>query len=139
MSLFFNKKIRNTKKKTMINIDNVLIQDIELYITKYSDVLDSLEDKSHTPYFAYILHIAFNHIKENHNDLDKDWKARSIVVLKELFENISVEEDIIVFVDSFIKYYNIEFDKYMTNIIPTGSPEHFIHLYIKNVKDGRIY
>jgi len=103
-------------------IDKLIIDDInsiQALITKYKTVLQETRVEKNIPHLAYIYDVSINHIKNNHKELSKDWKAWSVIVIKNLFLDgkIKKENDILNIIDDFIGFYTQEYDKYCEDLI----------------------
>lgn len=87
-------------------------------INNFSPVLDKVKYKNDIPYLSYIIYLSVDYIKNNDN-LSKDWKAWSIVVVKKMYLNgkINNEADIKNIINDFIEHYKQEYEKYCDNII----------------------
>lgn len=85
----------------MININHVSSDELKKYTEDYVDVLAAYDNKSYMSHFAYILHIAVPYIKTTYPNIHKIWKAWGIIVLKELFNNINNDNDIINIINNF--------------------------------------
>ena len=114
----------------MIDLTNKNIKDLtqeeleflKQLVNKYTDFIKYIHDK-HKNNFAYILHIGIEHINGSHDSLENDWKAWSMVLLKNMVEENLFDVDIPYMVkvpaviDEFIEYYNTEYKKYCKDII----------------------
>ena len=105
-------------------IDKIIkddINSIQVLITKYSSVLQDIRIEKNIQYLAYIFNISINHINKTHQDISKDWKAWSVIVIKNLYlkGKIKKEEDIIIIINNFAKHYIAEYENYCENVIST--------------------
>jgi hypothetical protein len=66
--------------------------------------------------FAIMLDVAIKYLQENHKDLNSDWKAWSVIVLKKQFKKIRTEEDIKKTINNFIEYYQNEYQNFIDDL-----------------------
>ena len=124
-------------------IDKIIkddIDSIQVLVTKYKSVLQETRVEKNIPYLAYIINVSINHINAKHKNLSKDWKAWSVIVIKNLFLDgkIIKEKDIPNIINDFIGYYTAEYDNYCENIIAATEFDRdngFMFKYIK-IKNG---
>lgn len=104
------------KVDKIINDD---INSIQILVTKYTPVLREIKIEKNIPYVAYIIDTSINYINAKYVNLSKDWKAWSVIVVKNLFLDgkIKKEKDIPNIIDDFVGYYNAEYEKYCEDII----------------------
>jgi len=88
----------------MITVNHVSSDKLKKYTKDYADILAAYDNKSYVSHFAYILHIAIPYIKIKYPNIHKDWKAWGIIVLKELFDNINNDGDIINIINNFYMF-----------------------------------
>ena len=100
----------------MIDLTNKTVDEINALIQKYASALELLRPADQ-PYMAYIIHVACNYIELKYKDLNKDWKAWAVVVLKNLYKKINNDDDIRKFIDEFIGYYALEYQKYINDLV----------------------
>ncbi len=101
-------------------IDDIIkndIQSLQNIVTKYSSVLELIQDQKQIPYLAYIINICVDHIKEFYDERDTDKKSWAVVVVKNLFTagQIKKESDILRTIDEFLKYVDDKFETYKDN------------------------
>ena len=101
-------------------IDKIIkddIQSLQTIVTKYSSVLELIQDQKQLPYLAYIINISVDHIKEFHDERDADKKSWAVVVVKNLYTagRIKKESDILRTIDGFFKYVDDELQTYEDN------------------------
>lgn len=99
----------------MIDLTNKSITEIESFINKFSYVL-SVVDQEKVPYIAIILNVAYPYVRDKYPELNTDWKTWSIVAVKELYDLINNENDIINLIDEFVWYYKKEYDNYKNQV-----------------------
>jgi len=101
------------------------INSIQAIVNKYADVLRDTRPEKEIPYLAYIIDTCVNHINENHKDLPQDWKAWSVVVVKNLYHEGTIKkaDDIIKTIDEFLEYKEKEYKKYCDDIIAVNDYE----------------
>lgn len=92
---------------------------IQKLINEYKSVLEGTLPKENIPYLAYIYHVSIKFINSLHSDLSKDWKAWSVVVIKNLFldNKILKETDIPNIIEDFLGYHKQEYENYCNDII----------------------
>lgn len=104
----------------MIDLTNKTVENVDTLIKLYAPVLDILGVKTieEIQIFAIIFDISVKHIKEKHNDLDVDWKAWSVVVVKKThtLKKFEYVENIITTIDEFITYWRINYNNYCDNL-----------------------
>jgi len=102
-------------------ISSLSTNEINNLYGKYSDVLELyvIRNREQLPYLAYAIDTAYNYIKENHGDLDKDWKTMTVLVITKLLidGNINSVNDVTKLIDDFIKYHNQNYEKYVNDLI----------------------
>jgi hypothetical protein len=105
------------RKLHMIDLTNKNVEEVNALIQKYASVLELIKPQ-YQPFLAVILDIAVSYIKENHNDLPLDWKAWSIVVLKNKYFSGKVhkESDIPVIIADFIKHFKDNYADYIQQL-----------------------
>jgi len=93
------------------------LQSLQDIVTKYSSVLELIQDQKQLPYLAYIINISVDHIKEFHDTRDADKKSWAVVVVKNLYTagQIKKESDILRTIDEFFKYVDDNFQTYKDN------------------------
>ena len=93
------------------------LQSLQDIVTKYNKVLELIQDQKQLPYFAYIINICVDHIKEFHDERDADKKSWAVVVVKNLYTagQIKKESDILRTIDEFFKYVDDGFQTYENN------------------------
>jgi hypothetical protein len=119
----------------MIDLTNKTVDEINELIKKYASALELIKPQFQ-PYLALIIDIGVKHIKEKYQDLPLDWKAWSIVYLKNKYfkGRIHKETDISDLIDDFIKHYKNDYVEYINNL-GTFTNEYerdrgFIHKYL---------
>jgi hypothetical protein len=121
----------------MIDLTNKNIDEINALIQKYASVLELIKPETQ-PYLAYIIEIAYNYLQEKYKDLHKNWKSWIIVILKNQFDDINNDKDILKNIDKFINYYNSDYQKYCEDVISVSEFDRdhgFVHNYL-NKKIG---
>jgi len=95
------------------------IQSLQTIVTKYSSVLELINDQKQITYLAYIINICVDHIKEFHVKRDVDKKSWAVIAVKNLYiaGQIKKESDILRTIDDFFKYFDDEFQTYENNHI----------------------
>jgi len=105
----------------MTDLTNKSIEEVNILIQKYAQLLDVSDAKKQDdiPVLAIIFEIGINYINTNHKDLPKDWKAWSMVVVKNWYYKgkIRTNEDIQKTIDKFIDFWKSEYKKYCEDII----------------------
>jgi hypothetical protein len=114
---------------------------IQILVDKFSVLLEETKDKKNQLYLAYIIDFCVNNINENHKNLSKDWKAWSVVVVKNLYleGKIKKEIDISNIINDFIEYYFLEYENYYNDVISVTKYDRdysFVSKYI-NKKIGK--
>jgi len=95
------------------------IDSVQAVVNKYAPVLQDTKPEAHIPYLAYIIDICVTHINENHKDLPQDWKAWSVLLVRnQYFEGkIKKDGDIIKTIDDFLTFWKSDYEKYCQDII----------------------
>jgi len=118
----------------MIDLTNKNIDEINTLVQKYAPVLESIKPETQ-PYIAYIIEIAYNYLQEKYKDLHKDWKSWMIVILKNQFNNINNDNDILKNIDDFIIYHHSNYQKYCEDTISASEfdrDHRFVYDYLNN-------
>ena len=103
-------------------VDKIIKDDVDsikVLVTKFTSVLQETKIEKNIPYLAYVINVSINHINVKHKKLSKDWKAWSVIVVKNLFlkGKIIKEDDILNVIDDFVEYYTAEYNDYCEKII----------------------
>lgn len=114
----------------MIDLTNRKIKDLNAeeleilrnLIEKYDDLLKYIHH-TYAYEFVYVLHLGIEHINQNHSNLPTDWKAWSMVLLKNMVENKLNTQNITAVIDEFVDYYNTEYNDYCKDIISVNDFE----------------
>lgn len=95
------------------------INSVQAIVNKYATVLQDIKQEKQIPYLAYIIDVCVNHINQNHKDLPRDWKAWSVVVVKNIYTkgNIKCVEDIIKTIDEFVVFWKSDYKSYCQDTI----------------------
>ena len=107
----------------LINKINGLVKNdvdsVQAIVNKYTSVLQGTLPEKNIPYLAVIINTCVHHLNDKHKDLDADWKAWSVLLIKKLFEDnkLKKEEDIHLVIEEFLEYKEKEYEKYCKNII----------------------
>jgi hypothetical protein len=101
----------------MLDLTNKNVDEINAHIQKYASVLELLNPQ-YQPYMALIIDISIRHIQEKHPNLPVDWKAWSIVVLKNKYfkGKVKKESDIPIIIDEFIQHYKDNYAEYIQQL-----------------------
>jgi len=104
------------------NVDGLIKNDVnyvQSIINKFSAVLQDTKPERQIPYLAYIINICVNYINEKHKDLSADWKAWSVVVIRNQYlkGKVKKEDDIPKIIDEFVTFWKTDYEKYCENII----------------------
>jgi hypothetical protein len=119
----------------MIDLTNKSVDEINELIKKYAQALELIKPQFQ-PYLAVIIDIGVKHIKEKHQDLPVDWKAWSIVYLKNKYfkGRIHKESDIPDLIDDLIRHHNDDYKKYIDDLgVFTNEYDRdrgFVHKYL---------
>jgi hypothetical protein len=100
------------------NVLNLDVKDLQVLTTKYAPVLELIKEKEKIPHLAYIFEYAINYINSNHNNLTKDWKTFTTIVIKNQFlnEKIQSESDIEDIINDFVLYWKTEYQNYIEDL-----------------------
>lgn len=116
-------KLRFVKSQRMHMTDlinNRSAQEINELIQKYASVLEvsGIRTLPDVQKFAIIIDVAVNYIKDWHNDLTTDWKAWSIMVIKNQYHNkkINSESDVIQTINDFVMSWKENYKTYCNNL-----------------------
>lgn len=97
-------------------INNISAQEVNELIQKYASVLEVANAKTRDdiPILAIIFDISVKYLKNWHNDLPVDWKAWSVIVVKNQYYNkkINSESDIIQTINDFVKSWKEDYNSY---------------------------
>jgi hypothetical protein len=102
----------------MIDLTNRTVEDVNALIQKYASLLELIREKQQIPYLAVVLDIGINHVKETYPTLELDWKAWSIVLLKNKYLKgyVKNESDIPVIIAEFIKHFKDNYADYIQQL-----------------------
>lgn len=123
----------------MIDLTNKNVNEINALIQKYANVIQMFKPQEQ-PYFAYIIEIASNHIKESHINIELSpaWKSWSVFVVVKKVAGISTDSDIKTIIDEFVNHYKnnyAEFGKDLIWATDYDKERAFVYEYI-NKKRG---
>jgi hypothetical protein len=100
-------------------IGNTPVADMQVLYTKYASIGEFVAKyKEHIPYLIWVINAGVEYIRDMHTNLNIDWKAFTIVLLKHQYLNgsIKTEEDIYLHIDEFVKHYNDDYKNYIDNL-----------------------
>jgi hypothetical protein len=102
----------------MTDLTNRSAQEANELVQKYTLLLEysGVRTVIDAQLFAIMLDVAIKYLQENHKDLNSDWKAWSVIVLKKQFKKIRTEEDIKKTIDNFIEYYQNEYQNFIDDL-----------------------
>ena len=109
-----NKKVRDLTAEELEILRNL--------VEKYNDLLKYIHH-TYAYEFAYVLHLGIEHINQNHNNLSADWKAWSMVLLKNMVEDKVNIQNVPAIIDEFVEYYKTEYNDYCKDIISVNDFE----------------
>lgn len=105
----------------MTDLTNRTAEEVNALIQKYATLLEVADAKKREdlPILAIIFDVGINYIKTTHNDLSRDWKAWSMLVVKHKYSNgkIKTEEEVRKTIDDFIAFWKAEYKNYCNDII----------------------
>jgi len=95
------------------------INGVQELVNKYSSVLQGTLPEKNIPYLAVIINTCVLFLNNTHPNINKDWKAWSVLLIKKLFEvgGLKKEGDIHLIIDEFIDFKEKEYKKYCDDII----------------------
>ena len=101
----------------MIDLTNRTVDEINALIQKYASVLELLKPQ-HQPYLAVVIDVGVKYVKEKYQDLELDWKAWSIVYLKNKYMKgkLKKESEIPGLIDDFIQHYKDKYADYIKQL-----------------------
>jgi hypothetical protein len=125
----------------MTDLTNRTIKEVDELIQKYNQLLEVSGVKTliDAQILVIIIDVAIKHIEEKYKNLSKDWKAWTVVVLKNLRKKINNDDDVKKIIDEFVGYYALEYQKYVDDLVWHNEIDRdwgFVHGYI-NKKIGR--
>jgi hypothetical protein len=102
----------------MIDLTNKTTEEVNALIQKYVDVLRFIKPQKEIPYLAVVLDVGIAHVKENFKDLQLDWKAWSIVYLKNKYLDgkLKKEQDIPALINGFVNHYKDNYQEFINNL-----------------------
>jgi hypothetical protein len=105
------------QKLHMIDLTNRSVEEVNGLILKYASILELLKPQ-HQPSMAVILEVSINHVKETYPTLELDWKAWSIVCLKNKYlkGQVKKESDIPAIIAEFIKHFKDDYADYIQHL-----------------------
>ena len=124
------------------NVDELIKSDInsvQELVNKYASVLQDTKPEKDIPYLAYIINICVNYINANHKDIPQDWKAWSVVVVRNQYFDgkIKIGDDILKTIDDFVAFWKTEYKKYCADIISVTEYDRdrgFVYRFLWNKK-----
>jgi hypothetical protein len=95
------------------------IDSIQAIVNKFATILQETKSEKDIPYLAYIIDISVNHINNHHKNIPKDWKAWSILIIKNKYFRgiLKTDIDVIKIIDNFFIFWNSDYEIYCKNII----------------------
>jgi hypothetical protein len=119
----------------MTDLTNRTVEEVNGLIQKYNQLLEVSGVKTviDAQILVIIIDIAVNHIEEKYKTLNKDWKAWTVVVLKNLQKKISNVDDVRKIIDEFVGYYALEYQKYVDDLVWHNEYDRdwgFVHRFI---------
>jgi len=101
------------------------INGLQEIVNKYADVLKDVLPEKNVPYVAVIINSCVHFLNETYPDLDADWKAWSVLLIKKMFEENKLEKeaDIHLTIIEFLEYKDAEYEKYCKNIVSVSDYE----------------
>jgi hypothetical protein len=104
----------------MTDLTNRNIEEANILFEKYKPVLEvsNIRNIEDAKILAIVYDVSVKHIKENHNQLNIDWKAWCMVVVNKLFliKKFKTEEQIIKTIDAFVEYWKNEYQSYCNDL-----------------------
>lgn len=124
----------------MTDLTNRKVEEVNALLQKYTPILEvsNIKTLQDAQIFVIIIDVAIKHIEEKHRELDKDWKAWSVVALKKQFKKLHTEEEVKASIDDFVEYHKTEYQNYIGEMNGFGYDlqSGFVHRYITK-KIGR--
>jgi hypothetical protein len=120
----------------MIDITNKSVEQLNALKQKYAKILESIPDNEKN-YHAYVIDVAINFINTYYPIINNNWKSWIVVVVVKLREIINNENDIGNIINKFLIFHNINYDKYIDEIICLDEVDRdldFINDFIKKEK-----
>ena len=104
------------------NVDRLIKDDvnyIQSIVNKFSVVLQDTKPEKEIPYLAYVINICVNYINQSHKDLCADWKAWSVIIVRNQYfkGKLKKEDDIPKMIDKFVEFWRSDYKKYCADII----------------------
>ena len=86
------------------------INSLQEIVNKYADILKEVKQEKNIPYIAVIINVCVEFLNQTHPDLDADWNAWSVLLIKKMFEENKLEKeaDIQPTIDEFLEYKETE-------------------------------
>ena len=110
--------IAKLRKTHMIDLTNRTVDEVNELIKKYINLLELIRQQQEIPYLAVIIDVGIKYVKEKYQDLELDWKAWSIVYLKNKYlkGKLKKESEIPDLIDDFIKHYKDKYKEYIDGL-----------------------
>ncbi len=125
----------------MIDLTNKSVEDVNILIQKYADVLNvsNIKTINDAQMLAIVIDEAINYIKEKYNEISTDLKTWCVLILKYKLKNIKTDDDVKNIINEFTEYWKIEHQNYCDSLAMSASEfdrdYEFIQMYI-NKKIG---
>lgn len=116
----------------MIDLTSKDVNEINALIQKYANVVQLFKPEEQ-PYFAYVISVGIDYVKEKYPEISKDWKSWAIMTLVKRVINVSSDSDIKVIIDAFVVHYKNYYNDFGNDLVWASEydKEHkFVHEYL---------
>ena len=102
----------------MTDLTNRTVEEVNIFIQKYAEVLNQSELKTleEAQLFAIMIDVSINHIRDKYNNLPANQKTWCVIAVKRLRNTIKTEEDVKNCIDDYIQYYEKHYNKFVDNL-----------------------
>ena len=124
-----------------INVTPEEAQVLNNLIQKYYEILNTLPEKQKmlAPFIAYIIEISVEHLKTKYSEFPAEWKALSIIFVKQLYVNNQIKDnDIVKYIDDFILHYNKNYQEFINTLGMSASDYDRDYLFLTRYLNEKI-
>ena len=121
-----------------MDLTNKNTEYLNIIIEKYSSLISNIptNDKK---YYANIIDVGVNYIKDKYSNINRNLKSASILLLFKKYNEINHDSDIFGIIDDFITFHKNNHNQYINQIDDNTSdfiPEFdFLYYYLKSLNN----
>ena len=122
----------------MIDLTSKTKEEIDTLMNEYQGFWTDMPKIGLLVQEIYTIDLAVKYLKEEkHKDLNNDLKTWCVILIKRIFKNINIEEDMHAEINKFIEYFNDKHQKYVDEIVfftdEFDRDSSFLTTYIRNM------